>query len=87
MAGAGGPMSTMVSYRCSSQASEEVQSWASVDLDALRSAVPWRTFRWQRHYSGDRTGHCSPGGRLEYARNLHSDLNAECSSYAATING
>jgi hypothetical protein len=55
MAGAAAPTSTIVSYRCSNRASEEVQAWESVNLDALRLASPWRTFRWykgQKHYSG-----------------------------------
>lgn len=82
MAGAGGPSSTLVSYRSSGRASEEVQSWTSVDLDALRSARPWRTFRWyhgQRHYSGDFWSATERDlviyeSRLELARLLFADF-------------
>ncbi|MGI8309064.1 TnsA-like heteromeric transposase endonuclease subunit [Saccharopolyspora hattusasensis] len=56
--------------------------WSDVDDDALRTAVPWRTFRWyrgQRHYSGTywsatEKNHVVYESRLELARLLLADF-------------
>ncbi|MFD9411666.1 hypothetical protein ACFWBN_32270 [Streptomyces sp. NPDC059989] len=43
------------SVRLHGDAVIEDQGWATASLDLLRSASPWRTFRWyrgQRHFSG-----------------------------------
>ncbi|MEV0225933.1 TnsA-like heteromeric transposase endonuclease subunit [Streptomyces sp. NPDC050704] len=58
------------------------QPWAAVTVEALESAVPWRTFRWyqgQRHYSGTywsatTRSHVRYESRLELARLLFADF-------------
>jgi hypothetical protein len=50
-----GPVSTTVCYRSADTLAEVVHPWASIDVNALILALPWRTFRWhkgQKHYSG-----------------------------------
>ncbi|WET81102.1 TnsA-like heteromeric transposase endonuclease subunit [Amycolatopsis sp. QT-25] len=82
MAAASISASTTVSYRCADTAAEEVQVWASVEPDVLRSAVPWRTFRWykgQKHYSGTFWSATERDlviyeSRLELARLLFADF-------------
>lgn len=84
MVASGVPTSTMVSYRCLNRPSEEVRAWASVDLDDLRLASPWRTFRWhkgQKHYSGafwsvTEGDFVIYESRLELARLLFADFDA-----------
>jgi hypothetical protein len=84
MVGAGGSMSTVVSYRCSSSLSLEARDWRTVDLDALGSALPWRTFRWyqgQKHYSGvfwsaTEQDHVIYESRLELARLMFADFDS-----------
>lgn len=76
------PTSMTVSYRCANTLSEEVKVWASVDLDALGSASPWRTFRWhkgQKHHSGSFWSATERDlviyeSRLELARLLFADF-------------
>ncbi|WP_371632182.1 TnsA-like heteromeric transposase endonuclease subunit [Streptomyces sp. NBC_01259] len=56
-------------------------SWTTVSIDVLRSATPWRTFRWhrgQKHYSGSywaatTRDHVIYESRLELARLLFAD--------------
>jgi hypothetical protein len=57
-------------------------SWTTVSIDLLRSAAPWRTFRWyrgQKHYSGSfwsatTRDHVIHESRLELARLLFADF-------------
>lgn len=57
-------------------------SWTTVSIDLLRSATPWRTFRWyrgQKHYSGSywsatMRDHVIYESRLELARLLFADF-------------
>ncbi|MGW5868312.1 TnsA-like heteromeric transposase endonuclease subunit [Streptomyces sp. NPDC055239] len=57
-------------------------SWTTVSVDVLRSATPWRTFRWhrgQKHYSGSywsatMRGHVIYESRLELTRLLYADF-------------
>jgi len=57
-------------------------SWTTVSIDLLRSAIPWRTFRWyrgQKHYSGSywsatMRDHVIYESRLELARLLFADF-------------
>ena len=57
-------------------------SWTTVSIDLLRSAAPWRTFRWyrgQNHYSGSywsatTRDHVIYESRLELARLLFADF-------------
>ncbi|GHB71754.1 hypothetical protein GCM10010331_69650 [Streptomyces xanthochromogenes] len=56
--------------------------WTTVSVGVLRSATPWRTFRWhrgQKHYSGSywsatMRGHVIYESRLELTRLLHADF-------------
>ncbi|MFJ8200276.1 hypothetical protein [Streptomyces sp. NPDC096152] len=56
--------------------------WASISLDLLRNAQPWRTFRWykgQKHYSGTYWSatvgdHVIYESRLELGRLLFADF-------------
>ncbi|WP_199754165.1 hypothetical protein [Amycolatopsis sp. WAC 01375] len=82
MAAADIPTSTVVSCRCAVTLAEQAQVWASVELEALRSAVPWRTFRWykgQKHCSGTFWSATERDlviyeSRLELARLLFADF-------------
>lgn len=76
------PGSVAVHFRCSVERSEIVCPWAAVDASALRSALPWRTFRWhhgQKHYSGTfwsatQNDHVIYESRLELSRLLFADF-------------
>jgi hypothetical protein len=62
----------------------ENQVWSTATLDLLRSAAPWRTFRWykgQKHYSGTywsttTQSHVSYESRLELTRLLFADFDS-----------
>jgi hypothetical protein len=70
------------SVRCRDGAAVEDQVWSTASVDLLRSAVPWRTFRWfkgQKHYSGSywsatTRSHVIYESRLELARLLFADF-------------
>ncbi|MFJ8719637.1 TnsA-like heteromeric transposase endonuclease subunit [Streptomyces violaceus] len=67
---------------CRDGAAVEDQVWSTASVDLLRSAVPWRTFRWfkgQKHYSGSywsatTRSHVIYESRLELARLLFTDF-------------
>lgn len=71
-----------LSLRRADQGLEEDLEWESVPLDLLRSAQPWRTFRWyrgQKHYSGTYWSatvrdHVIYESRLELGRLLFADF-------------
>ncbi|MCX4511968.1 TnsA-like heteromeric transposase endonuclease subunit [Streptomyces sp. NBC_01619] len=71
--------------RRADQCLEEDLEWASVSLDLLRNAQPWRTFRWykgQKHYSGTYWSatvgdHVIYESRLELGRLLFADFDPE----------
>lgn len=71
-----------LSVRLTDQSVEEDLEWASVPLGLLRSAQPWRTFRWykgQQHYSGAYWAatvrdHVIYESRLELGRLLFADF-------------
>jgi hypothetical protein len=49
------PLPVSVHVRLPDRGSELAASWLDVDVQTLRTAAPWRTFRsykGQRHYSG-----------------------------------
>ncbi|WP_406107760.1 TnsA-like heteromeric transposase endonuclease subunit [Streptomyces sp. NBC_01003] len=74
-----------LSVRRADQGLEEDLEWASVSLDLLRNAQPWRTFRWhrgQKHYSGTYWSatvgdHVIYESRLELGRLLFADFDPE----------
>ncbi|MFE3499135.1 TnsA-like heteromeric transposase endonuclease subunit [Kitasatospora sp. NPDC059160] len=71
-----------VSIRRQSGEVVEDRAWAEVSVGLLKTAVPWRTFRWyrgQRHYSGvywsaTMRDHVIYESRLELARLLFADF-------------
>lgn len=71
-----------VSWRCGDDLEERVRPWGEVLASQMRSAVPWRTFRWvhgQRHYSGTYWSSTTEAfviyeSRLELARLLAADF-------------
>ncbi|MGW1678810.1 hypothetical protein [Saccharopolyspora sp. NPDC002376] len=71
-----------VAFRSSLYETEVVAPWSDIDADALRTAVPWRTFRWyrgQKHYSGTywaatEKDYVVYKSRLELARLLLADF-------------
>ncbi|WP_236746028.1 TnsA-like heteromeric transposase endonuclease subunit [Mycobacteroides abscessus] len=71
-----------VSWRCGEDLKDRVRPWNEVLARQLRSAVPWRNFRWvhgQRHYSGTYWSSTTEGfviyeSRLELARLLVADF-------------
>ncbi|MFD8632424.1 MULTISPECIES: TnsA-like heteromeric transposase endonuclease subunit [Streptomyces] len=73
---------TTFSVRLQSNAVVEDQGWATASLDLLRSASPWRTFRWyrgQRHFSGSYWStttqkHVIYESRLELSRLVYADF-------------
>ncbi|MER6205972.1 TnsA-like heteromeric transposase endonuclease subunit [Streptomyces sp. NPDC001642] len=75
-------LAATVSVRQTSGELLEGLRWAAVSIDVLRTAAPWRTFRWhkeQRHYSGTywsvTTGdHVIYESRLELAHLLCADF-------------
>ncbi|MEU9418336.1 TnsA-like heteromeric transposase endonuclease subunit [Streptomyces sp. NPDC048272] len=75
-------MSVRVSIRCGDEAVAEDLDWSSVPLGLLRTARPWRTFRWhqgQKHYSGTYWSstlrdHVIYESRLELGRLLFADF-------------
>ncbi|MFI9543754.1 TnsA-like heteromeric transposase endonuclease subunit [Streptomyces sp. NPDC052016] len=75
-------LAATVSVRQTSGQLLEDLEWSAVSIDMLRTAAPWRTFRWrkeQRHYSGTywsaTTGdHVIYESRLELARLLCADF-------------
>jgi len=72
----------VVSFRRRSGAVVEDHAWSTVAVESLKSAVPWRTFRWykgQKHYSGTYWSstvgdHVIYESRLELARLLFADF-------------
>ncbi|MEV0990843.1 hypothetical protein [Streptomyces sp. NPDC049949] len=77
--------SVRVSIRCGDEAVAEDLEWSSVPLGLLRTARPWRTFRWhqgQKHYSGTYWSstlrdHVIYESRLELGRLLFADFAPE----------
>ncbi|MEU6118263.1 TnsA-like heteromeric transposase endonuclease subunit [Streptomyces sp. NPDC047117] len=77
--------SVHVSVRKSNEGLIEEREWATAPLALLRSARPWRTFRWykgQRHYSGTYWSatvgdHVIYESRLELGRLLFADFAPE----------
>lgn len=73
-----------VRVRLPDGASELASSWLDVDVQVLRAAAPWRTFRsykGQRHYSGSFWSATEKGlvlyeSRLELSRLLFADFDA-----------
>jgi hypothetical protein len=71
-----------VSVRCRDGEVIDDQDWSAASIDLLKSAVPWRTFRWykgQRHYSGTywsatMRDHVIYESRLELSRLLLADF-------------
>ncbi|GAA1159747.1 TnsA-like heteromeric transposase endonuclease subunit [Streptomyces hebeiensis] len=71
-----------LSVRCRDGAVLEDRAWTTVSVDLLRSASPWRTFRWhkgQKHYAGTywsatTQSHVPYESRLELARLLFADF-------------
>src|SRR6516164_6546571 len=65
--------------------------WTRVSAERLRSASPWRTFRWykgQRHFSGSywsatMSDHVIYESRLELARLLYADFDRAVQSISA----
>ena len=76
------PLPVSVHIRLPDRVSELVASWLDVDVQTLRTAAPWRTFRsykGQRHYSGSFWSATENGlvlyeSRLELARLLFADF-------------
>jgi hypothetical protein len=81
----------MVSVRGADGSAVESRSWDTVPLEALVSAMPWRTFRWhlgQRHYSGTfwsstQRDHVIYESRLELAMLLAADFDPSVSRIVA----
>ena len=77
--------SVTVSYRRPDDLSEVTQEWPAAGVDELAAAAPWRSFRWylgQKHYSGTYWsstvgGHVIYESRLEFARLLFADFDAD----------
>lgn len=73
-----------VSVRLPDREPVENLPWTTLSVDRLRSATPWRTFRWhrgQKHYSGSYWSATTYGpviyeSRLELARLLFADFDA-----------
>ncbi|MFF6875068.1 TnsA-like heteromeric transposase endonuclease subunit [Streptomyces sp. NPDC012474] len=73
-----------VSVRRRNSDAVEERAWVAASSDLLRSAVPWRTFRWykgQKHYSGTYWSstvrdHVIYESRLELARLLFAVFDA-----------
>jgi hypothetical protein len=74
-------MATVSFRRRNSDVADE-RAWTDASADLLRTAVPWRTFRWykgQQHYSGaywsaTTRDHVIYESRLELARLLFADF-------------
>lgn len=77
--------SVQLSVRLADRGLEEDLQWATIPLDLLRNAQPWRTFRWykgQKHYSGTYWSatvgdHVIYESRLELGRLLFADFAPE----------
>ncbi|MEU3518888.1 TnsA-like heteromeric transposase endonuclease subunit [Streptomyces sp. NPDC006654] len=79
-----GSAAITLSIRRMDGAVDEVRDRSSASFDLMRSAAPWRTFRWyrgQRHYSGTywsatTQSHVLYESRLELARLLFADFDS-----------
>lgn len=80
-----------VSYRRADDLSEVAGEWASVGINELANAAPWRTFRWhrgQKHYSGTYWSstvgrHVIYESRLELSRLLFADFDTSARQIVA----
>jgi hypothetical protein len=91
MPGMGQPRPASVFTRRSSDGSEVSMPWEQLTTDVVKSAVPWRTFRWyqdQRHFPGTywsatEHGHVIYESRLELTRLLFADFDTSVSRIIA----
>jgi len=83
--------SVRVSVRAADGSSDDGLDWFKVSAERLKSASPWRTFRWykgQRHFSGSywsatMSDHVIYESRLELARLLYADFDGAVHSISA----
>jgi hypothetical protein len=83
--------STQVSVRAADGTSADDLEWSRVSAERLRSASPWRTFRWhkgQRHFPGfywaaTMADHVIYESRLELARLLYADFDQAVKAISA----
>lgn len=91
MSGLVDSVSAVIAVRRPEDGSEVSAPFTQATIDALSSALPWRTFRWyrgQRHYSGTfwsstEHGHVVYESRLELARLLFADFDPSVSRIIA----
>jgi hypothetical protein len=81
----------LVSVRAADGDSADDLEWASVSVELLEAASPWRTVRWhkgQKHFPGfywsaTTSGHVMYESRLELARLLYADFDRRVASIVA----
>jgi hypothetical protein len=81
----------LVSVRAANGARADDMEWPGVSAERLKSALPWRTFRWckgQRHFPGSywsavMSDHVIYESRLELGRLLYADFDRSVRSISA----